>query len=476
MTVVEPWLPIGQKLPEGGRTKRALYEGNGWQVVETEDKGSSLISAPELAERWVRAGLADDQMLPVLTFGKKRFMTCWSGHTHVLAPITQCRSPRNSAEAMAFATSLKTTREIDPESPLQDAIYVERFSRLLPTYSITSRTPDDVILGFWLTGGAQVSAKSFRRLRQMLSWLDSEHLEATVKAAGFTISEVMARSSRSRPRAQADTLAQTAEGEPATSKDESFALPGRPELEKFFNEHVVDIIKNQSKYQAFGIGFPSAIVLHGPPGCGKTFAVERLVEFLGWPSFQIEASTVASPYIHDTSKKVAAVFQKAMENAPSVLVIDEMEAFLADRQMGAGSSHHRVEEVGEFLRRIPEATKNRVLIVAMTNRIEMIDPAILRRGRFDHVINVPMASEEEVRALLTSLLAELPSGGDVDIAAIAKQLTKRPLSDVAFAVREAARLAVRAGKPVIDHASFLYALGATPARGEEESPKRIGFV
>src|SRR3546814_3148906 len=73
-----------------------------------------------------------------------------------------------------------------------------------------------------------------------------------------------------------------------------------------------------------------------------------------------------------------------------------MEAFLADREMG--SDHHRVEEVAEFLRRIPEAVKNEVLIIAMTNRIDMIDPAIQRRGRFDHVIKVDFASEIEVRS------------------------------------------------------------------------------
>jgi cell division protease FtsH len=123
---------------------------------------------------------------------------------------------------------------------------------------------------------------------------------------------------------------------------------------------------NRDRYKALGIDFPSAVILHGPPGTGKTFAVERLVDFLGWPSFQIDASSVASPYIHETSKKVAQVFEKAMENAPSVLVIDEMEAFLADREMGSG--HHRVEEVAEFLRRIPEAAKNEVLIIAMTNQ------------------------------------------------------------------------------------------------------------
>lgn len=72
-----------------------------------------------------------------------------------------------------------------------------------------------------------------------------------------------------------------------------------------------------------------------------------------------------------------------------------------------GGSHHRVEEVAEFLRRIPEAAKNEVLIVAMTNRVEMIDPAIMRRGRFDHVIKVDFASEKEVRALLDKTPASL---------------------------------------------------------------------
>jgi cell division protease FtsH len=145
-----------------------------------------------------------------------------------------------------------------------------------------------------------------------------------------------------------------------------------------------------------------------------------------------------------TSKKVAEVFDKAMQNSPSVLVIDEMEAFLADREMGSG--HHRVEEVAEFLRRIPEATKNDVLIIAMTNRVDMIDPAILRRGRFDHVINVDFASEGEVLSLLEKLLSTLPKEDDVDPKPLAKELAGRPLSDVTFVIREGARLAARGRK------------------------------
>jgi SpoVK/Ycf46/Vps4 family AAA+-type ATPase len=254
-----------------------------------------------------------------------------------------------------------------------------------------------------------------------------------------------------------------------------FELAGRPELAAFFNEYIVDIIQNRDRYQALGIDFLSAVVLHGPPGCGKTFAVERLIDFLGWPSFQIDSSSVASPYIHETSKKIAGVFDKAMQNAPSVLVIDEMEAFLADREMGSG--HHRVEEVAEFLRRIPEATKNEVLIIAMTNRVEMIDPDILRRGRFDHVIKVDYASEVEVLSLLEKLLLTLPKEQDIDPEPFARELAGRPLSDVAFVVREGARLAARSGKDKLNQNSLLAAMHAAPAREcKGGAQRRIGFI
>jgi SpoVK/Ycf46/Vps4 family AAA+-type ATPase len=222
-----------------------------------------------------------------------------------------------------------------------------------------------------------------------------------------------------------------------------------------------------------GIGFPAAVILHGPPGCGKTFAVDRLIDFLGWPSFQIDASSVASPYIHETSKKVAEVFEKAMASAPSVLVIDEMEAFLADRETGSG--HHRVEEVAEFLRRIPEATENDVLIVAMTNRIEMIDPAILRRGRFDHVIEVGFAGEKEIQGLLGALLDKVPCADDIDPLPLAKALAGRPLSDVSFIVREGARLAARSGADQLRQVNLMDALRSTPARSGNEERPRIGF-
>jgi SpoVK/Ycf46/Vps4 family AAA+-type ATPase len=484
---IESWLPIGFDLPDRARCGKALHGDANWQIVETKGGGSALIVKLDLAAKWLAAGLVDNGELSEFSFGSETYREVSCGASQMLAPLADCRSPQDRNEALAFASALRATREIDSQSPLQDAVYVEKFSRLLPTYGITSRSEDDVVLGYWLTGGAKVSAKSFRRLRQMLTWMGTKQLCEVVTTAGFEVSEVMPLDeSRPAPAAPAHGKEQqevreaSHDDEPASERSgnvtKPFELPGRPELEEFFNEHVVDIILHKERYKALGVGFPSAVVLHGPPGCGKTFAVEQLVEYLGWPSFQIDASSVASPYIHETSKKVAEVFEKAMQNSPSVLVIDEMEAFLADRESGGGGSHHRVEEVAEFLRRIPEAAKNEVLIVAMTNRIEMIDSAIMRRGRFDHVIKVDYASAEEVSALLGKLLETLPKDKTVDPAPLAKKLEGRPLSDVAFVVREGARLAARAGEDKLGQGFLLAALEDAPSRTDESSHRRIGFV
>ena len=259
-----------------------------------------------------------------------------------------------------------------------------------------------------------------------------------------------------------------------TSKDgRRFTLVGRPELEQFFNENIIDIVIHQRQYEKMGISFPGATILFGPPGCGKTFAVDRLVEYLGWQRFDIDSSSIASSYIHDTSKKISEVFNSAINAAPSIVVIDEMEAFLTDRGMAGRSGMYHIEEVAEFLRRIPEAISKGVLVFAMTNMVDLIDPAFLRRGRFDHIVEVKMATNDEIEALLISKFSELPVDKTVNASIIAKKLEGRPLSDVSFVIREAGRFAVKRRIENINMKCFLDAIQLLHKKKEKPS---IGFV
>ena len=161
-----------------------------------------------------------------------------------------------------------------------------------------------------------------------------------------------------------------------------------------------------------------------------------------------------------------------MDAAPSILVIDEMEAFLTDRGMAGPSGTHHVEEVAEFLRRIPEAISKGVLVFAMTNMIDSIDPAIRRRGRFDHIVEVKMATAEEIEALLVSKFAELPIESDVSPKAISKKLDSHPMSDINFVLKEAGRFAVKRNLDKINNECFESAINLLPKKKED---KKIGF-
>jgi cell division protease FtsH len=473
----DAWLPIGFVLPDGQHTSSIADSGLDWQIIEMKEGQRTLIVELTLLGRWVSSGLLDKGSAQPFEFGTRSYAAISSSHSHVLAHLTNCPSPDTKAHAIAFACAMKETRAIDPDTSLHDALYVDKLSRLLPTYTSNVKVGDDVVLGSWLSGGLRMSVLPLGRIQKIINWLGPQHLKEVVQTAGFEVSDLLPSGGPGGAKVRSK-LSEREERttRPSASPEAYFQLPGRKLLETFFNEHVIDIIHNRDHYRSLGIEFPPAMVLEGPPGCGKTFAVERLVEFLGWPLYSIDSSSIASPFIHETGRKVAQVFEEAMEHAPSVVTIDEMEAILADRDLGLGSSHHRVEEVAEFLRQIPAAVKNGVLIIGMTNRLDLIDQAILRRGRFDQIIKVDYATAEEIQALLSSLLSDLPKSEDLDIAALARKLADRPLSDVAYVVREGARLAARARKSRLDNECLAAALASTPARGPEASTSRIGFV
>ncbi len=470
---MERWLPRGFQVDNAIHVGRILFSGSDWQLYAADNGGYVLAVSSLLHSMW-----SDISIIPVNLFEEKTTAakTVWVSHDtrdNLIASVKHGPYPQNAEDARAFALALKRSRDSIPERSFSDALYFERFSLVLPTNE-EYPMDDQTVLCRWLASGVEIAPDRFDRLCKLVSWMSPDVLADVIRDAGFVVSQgdELSIEMKTTQKAEEGRRSDTGKPNPSIKRGDRFSLPGRPTLEAFFNEHVIDIIQNIEKYKRMGIGFPGAVILYGPPGCGKTYAVERLVEFLGWPSFSIDSGSIGSPYIHDTSKKISEMFDKAIDNAPSVLVIDEMEAFLSARELSQGSGQHHVEEVAEFLRRIPDAISKNVLVFAMTNLIDSIDPAILRRGRFDHIIEVQMPSKEEVEALLRHLLSALPSDDDIDFDMISSRLAGHAMSDVTFVIKEAGRIAVKQNEETINNRLILEATELLP---KEKSTRKIGF-
>ena len=472
---MEQWLPRGYAVSEGIRIKRMISASKGWQIYSTNQDSYVLVEKESIYEQWVlKYSLPEGIFFKVSSTDKYRIF-CSSGD-YLISSLDKGPFPENNGQIEAFSIAYNTTLKLYPKIDLHDAVYIEEFSLILPGSQEVDSAHNDYVYGKWLTGGVNISANSFERISQLMSWISPADLNKSFKLAGFHINDCIEADNESvKNHHPVNEKANTAE-EIITTKtysSEKFTLIGRPQLEKFFNENIIDIILNREQYKRMGISFPGAIILHGPPGCGKTYAVEKLSEYLGWERFYIDSSSIASSYIHDTSKKISSVFNSAINAAPSIIIIDEMEAFLSNRNFSNQSSTHHIEEVAEFLRKIPEAISNDVLVFGMTNMIDCIDSAILRRGRFDYVIEVKMASKDEIETLLNEKFKSLPIDEKVDTSLIASKLDKHPLSDVTFVLREAGRIAVKNGNESICQSCFEKALNMLP---KNEEIQKIGFT
>lgn len=453
----DPIFPLQYELITGVKTGPVLSAGSDWQIIKSTGLAKKvLVVSLDLSEKWLNVDLLDNSQIEHVQFGNERYDLILSDD-RILSPTFACPEPSDKSEAIGFATAMRRTRHKEKNAKLSGGIYCEKYAVILPVPFTEEVLADDILLGSYLSGGVSVSCFSERRLLSLVRWITRDDLVEICSAANL------------RSPAQKETE----EGITIGDKKKTFQLIGRPELEAFFRDHIIDIIENRDSYKKLGIEFPSAVILHGPPGCGKTFAVEALVEYLDLPSFTISSGSIGSPYIHQTSMKIANVFDDAIKQSPSIIVIDEMEAYLSER---AGEFHsHKVEEVAEFLREIPEALKNNVLIIGMTNMIDKIDPAILRRGRFDHVIKIDMPSETEVESLLQGLFSERPCEENIKLHKAIALLSGRPLSDASFMVREAARIAAKAGKSKIDNACIGQAVKLVVREKDVSEEKMIGF-
>ena len=236
-------------------------------------------------------------------------------------------------------------------------------------------------------------------------------------------------------------------------KGNGFAdVAGMDELKRRLNEEVIDIIKKPEKYKRLRVKIPNGILLYGPPGCGKTYIAEKFAEEVGCNYMYVHCSDVASPYIHGGQEKIAALFEKARENAPTVLFLDELDAMLADR-----SRHNNVSEYGEvneFLTQLNNCADNHVFVIGATNNPKGIDSAALRSGRLDIKVYVPAPDESERIALFKLYLKDIVAD-DVDYDLLAQKTVGYVSKDVCSLINNAARETAKADLEFISMQTLL---------------------
>ncbi len=206
-------------------------------------------------------------------------------------------------------------------------------------------------------------------------------------------------------------------------KDAFFSLPGQTELENFINDNFIDYIKYPEKYQRFKLKMLDPIMLYGAPGTGKTYAANALAKFLGWKFFTIDATQYEQNSV-GSAKKITEIFNKAKDAAPSIVFIDEADSMFAKRR-----SCNNNEGISQFLRSISDTAKDRVLVIAATNRIDDMDEAILRNGRFSNKIEISYADTKGVLAVMEEYLKDKPVSNNLSLIKAVSKLSGHPLCD-----------------------------------------------
>ena len=221
-------------------------------------------------------------------------------------------------------------------------------------------------------------------------------------------------------------------------------------------EEIVEFLRNPQKFSRLGGKIPKGALLVGPPGTGKTLLARAIAGEAGVPFFSISGSDFVEMFVGVGASRVRDMFEQAKKNAPCIVFIDEIDAVGRARGVGMGGGNdEREQTLNQLLVEMDGFEANEgVIIVAATNRKDVLDPALLRPGRFDRQIHVPNPDIKGREKILTVHARKVPVGPDVDLRIIARGCPGFSGADLANLVNEAALMAARFGRRFVTMEDF----------------------
>ncbi len=224
-------------------------------------------------------------------------------------------------------------------------------------------------------------------------------------------------------------------------------------------EEIVDFLKNPAKYTELGARIPKGVILTGPPGTGKTLLAKAVAGEAGVPFFSISGSDFVEMFVGVGASRVRDLFEEAKKNSPCIVFIDEIDAVARRRGTGMGGGHdEREQTLNQMLVEMDGFGVNEgIIVMAATNRIDILDPAILRPGRFDRKVVVGAPDVQGRLEILNVHAAKKPLGDDVDFESLARTTAGFTGADLENLLNEAAINAAKAKKRYISNSDIEYA-------------------
>ena len=222
---------------------------------------------------------------------------------------------------------------------------------------------------------------------------------------------------------------------------------------------IVDFLKNPVKYTMLGARIPKGVILTGPPGTGKTLLAKAIAGEAGVPFFSISGSDFVEMFVGVGASRVRDLFEEAKKNAPCIVFIDEIDAVARRRGTGMGGGHdEREQTLNQMLVEMDGFGVNQgIIVMAATNRIDILDPAILRPGRFDRKVVVGRPDVAGRLAILNVHAAKKPLGDDVDLDSLSRTTAGFTGADLENLLNEAAIDAAKHGRKFIKNEDVNYA-------------------